>query len=72
MPNPGSRGGKEWGKRATSSFAADDGGTHAASSVSVRAEKAESGVGKKSKTQYTHVNVNSDDLWRIRDKLDGK
>ena len=32
----------------------------------------ESGVGKKSKTQYKYLNVTSDDLWRIRDTLDGK
>ena len=66
------RGGREWEERATSSFAADDGGTYAASSASERAERAESGVGKKSKTQYKYLNVTSDDLWRIRDKLDGK
>ena len=66
-PNPDHRGGREWEERATSSFAAD-----AASSTSVRAERAESRVGKKSKMQYKYLNVTSDDLWRIRDKLDGK
>ena len=31
-----------------------------------------SGVGKKFKMQHKYLNVTSDDLWRIRDKLDGK
>ena len=53
-------------------FAADDGGTYATSSASERSERAQSGVGKKSKTQFKYLNVTSDDLWRVRDKLDGK
>ena len=72
MPNTCSRRGREWGERATSTFAADDGGTYAGSSTSERVERAESGVGKKTKTQSRYLNVTSDELWRIRDKLDGK
>ena len=58
------RGGRDWDGRATSSLAAD-----AASSTS---ERLESGVGKKSKMQQKYLNVTSDDLRCIRDKLVGK
>ena len=61
------RGGRDWDGRATSSLAAD-----AASSTSERVEGAESGVAKKSKMQQRYLNVTSDDLWCIRDKLAGK
>ena len=61
------RGGRDWDGRAISSLAAD-----AASSTSERVERAESGVGKKSKMQQKYLNVTSDDLWCIRDKLAGK
>ena len=61
------KGGRDWDGRATSSLAAD-----AASSTSERVERAESGVGKKSKMQQKYLNVTSDDLWCIRDKLAGK
>ena len=44
----------------------------AASSTSERVERAESGVGKKSKMQQKYLNVTSDDLWCVRDKLAGK
>ena len=46
---------------ATSSLAAD-----AASSTSGRFERAESGVGKKSKMQHKYLNVTSDDFWCVR------
>ena len=59
--------GRDWDGRATSSLAAD-----AASSTSERVERAESGVAKKSKMQQKYLNVTSDDLWCIRDKLAGK
>ena len=61
------RRGRDWAVRASSSLAAD-----AASSTSERVERAESGVGKKSEMQQKYLNVTSDDLWRIRDKLVGK
>ena len=52
MPNLDNRGGRDWEERATSSFAAD-----AAFSMSVRVERAESGVGKKCQMQYKDLNV---------------
>ena len=61
------RGGRDWDGRATSSLAAD-----AASSTSERVERIESGGGKKSKMQQKYVNVTSDDLWCIQDKLASK
>ena len=61
------RGGRDWDGRATSSLAAD-----AASSTSERVESAESGVGKKSKMQQRYLNVTSDDLWCVQDKLASK
>ena len=66
MPNT-ERGGRDWEVRAANSLAAD-----AASNTSERVERAESGVGKKSKMQQTYLNVTSDYLRRSRDKLDGK
>ena len=63
-------GGRDWDGRDTNSLAAD-----AASSTTQRIERTEgieSGGGKKSKMQQKHLNVTSDDLWRIRDKLSGK
>ena len=60
-------GGRDWDVRATSSLAAD-----APSCTSERVERAESGVGKKSEMQQKYLNVSSDDLWCIRDKLAGK
>ena len=53
------RGGRDRDGRATSSLAAD-------------AARTESGGGKKSKMQQRYLNVTSNDLWRIRDKLSGK
>ena len=61
------RGGRDWDGRATSSLAAD-----AASSTSERVERTGSGGRKKSKMQQRYLNVTSDDLWCIRDKLSGK
>ena len=67
------RGGLDWDGRDTNSLAAD-----AASSLSERVkrteriERIECGGGKKSKMQQKFLNVTSDDLWRIRDKLSGK
>ena len=64
------RGGRDWDGRDTNSLAAD-----AASSASERVERTErteSGGGKKSKMQPNYLNVTSDDLCRIRDKLSGK
>ena len=54
------REGTDWDVRATSSLAVD-----AAARSSERVERAESGVGKKSKIQQKYFNVTSDDLWRI-------
>ena len=61
------RGGRDWDGRATSSLAAD-----VASSTSERVERTESGGGKKSTMQQRYLNVTSDDLLCIRDKLAGK
>ena len=60
------RGGRDWDGRATSSLAAD-----AASSTSERVERTESGGRKKSQMQQKYLNVTSDDLWCIRDRLAG-
>ena len=63
-------GGRDWDGRDTNSLAAD-----AASSTSERIERTErieGGGGKNSKMQQKYLNVTSDDLWRIRDKLSGK
>ena len=64
------RGARDWDGRDANSLAAD-----AASSTSERVERTErieSGGGKKSKMQQKYLNVTSDDLWCIRDKLSGK
>ena len=64
------RGGRDWDGRASSSLAVD-----AASSTSERVKRAESGVcvcERNLKCSIKNLNVTSDDLWRIRDKLDGK
>ena len=64
------RGGRDWDGRDTNSLAADP-----ASSTSERIERTERiecGGGKKSKMKQKYLNVTSDDLWRIRDKLSGK
>ena len=63
-------GGRDWDGRDTNSLAADP-----ASSTSERIERTErieSGGGKKSEMQQKYLNVTSDDLWRIRDKLSGR
>ena len=61
------RGGRDWDRRDTNSLAAD-----AASSTSERVERTESGGGKTSEMKQNYLNVTSDDLWCIRDKLSGK
>ena len=61
------RGGRDWDGRATSSLAVD-----AAAIASERVERTESGGGKKTKMHLRYLNVTSDDLWCIGDKLAGK
>ena len=64
-------GGRDWHGRATSSLTADP-----TSSMSERVERTESGggkiSGKISLMQQRYLNVTSEDLWCIRDKLAGK
>ena len=59
------RGGRDWAADAASS-------TSERIERTERTEKIESGGGKKSKMQLKYLNVTSDDLWRIRDKVSGK
>ena len=68
----GSRSGRKWDEGPTGSSAAEEGGTHNASDGGGDFDSGHSGGAKKLKTKDKYLKISSEDLWRVRAKLDGK
>ena len=68
----GSTSGRERDEGPSSSSAADEGASHSASGGGAIFERSDSEGAKKTKKRVQCLKISSDDLWRVRDKLDGK
>ena len=72
MHSQGSTSGKVKDEGPSSSSAADEGASQSAPAGGVNYERSDSAGANKTKTRVQYLKISSDDLWRLRDKLDRK